>query len=310
MSPKVIGSVRLTSLAWRYSTVIHRQWAVTVRIRRPSRIVSALLGRALAKPLDAAILPSVNPMGPHRDLSEACRHDHGFATTNWTVVLRAQREASPESQSALDRLCRDYWYPLYVYARRRGCAHEDGQDLVQGFLAQLLARNSLLKVAPEKGRFRSFLLASFNYYLADVRDRGRAQKRGGGQEILPMNSDEADRRYRLEPSDERSPELVYERRWAFAIIEQVFASLESEYTRADKLGLYRELQPFLLGDKSHGTYAEVASRNAASEGAIKMAVLRLRERYRELFREAIGRTVESPDEIEAEFAHLLSVIST
>ncbi len=249
-------------------------------------------------------------MPPDRHPSEPAQQDRVFATTRWTVVLNAQRESAPGHAAALNQLCRNYWYPLYAYTRRRGYSHEDAQDLIQAFFAHLLDRKSLLKVAPEKGKFRSFLLASLNYFLADAWDRKRAQKRGGGREMLSLDTEQADQRYRLEPADEQSPEKVFERRWALAIIELVFKGLEAEYSAAGKAEVYRALQPFILGDKSHGTYADAAAKLGTSEGAIKMAALRLRHRYREVFREVIGQTVEDPAEIEAEFSYLLRVISS
>ncbi len=233
-----------------------------------------------------------------------------FATTSWTVVLNAQREGAPGNQVALDQLCRNYWYPLYAYVRRRGHSHEDAQDLIQGFFAHLLDRKSLLKVSREKGKFRSFLLASLNYFLSDARDYDRAQKRGGGREFISLDTEDADRRYRLEPADLRSPEKLFERRWALAVIEQVFKGLEREYATAGKAALYRELKPFLMGDKSHGTYTDTAAKLGSGEGAVKMAVFRLRQRYRELFREVIAQTLDDPSETDEEFSYLLSVISS
>ena len=249
-------------------------------------------------------------MPSDQHLSGLLTRDRVFSTTSWTVVLNAQHESAPGHQAALNQLCRNYWYPLYAYARRRGHSHEDAQDLIQAFFAHLLDRKSLLKVAPEKGKFRSFLLASLNYFLADAWDRQRAQKRGGGKATVSLDIEDADQRYRLEPADDRTPEKVFERRWALAIIELVFKGLETEYTQAGKAEVYRVLQPFLLGDKSHGTYADVAAKLGTSEGGIKMAVSRLRQRYRERFREVIGQTVEDPAEIEAEFSYLLGVISS
>ncbi len=232
-----------------------------------------------------------------------------FATTNWTVVLSAKGSTAPGQAAALEQLCQTYWYPLYAYVRRRGYSHEDAQDLIQGFFAQLLDRRSFGRVSPDKGKFRSFLLASLGYFLADDRDRNRARKRGGGQPIISIEAQEAEDRYRLEPVEQNTPEKLFERRWALAILEHVLKRLEMEYAASGKSALFQELQPFLLGDKSHGTYQESAVKLGSTEGAIKMAVSRLRQRYRELFREIIAQTVADPSEIEEEFSHLFSVIA-
>lgn len=166
---------------------------------------------------------------PESDLREAAARDRVFATTSWTVVLNAQRGDAPGSGEALDQLCRSYWYPLYAYVRRRGYGHEDAQDMIQAFFAHLLDRKSLLKVSLDKGKFRSFLLASLNYFLADARDRSQAQKRGGGRQFVSFEAEDANRRYSLESADRRTPEKLFERRWALAIIERVFGALEQEY---------------------------------------------------------------------------------
>src|SRR5438046_4298853 len=148
-----------------------------------------------------------------------------FATTHWSVVLAAKEGDSPSVQEALEKLCRTYWYPLYAYLRRRGCTEHDAQDLTQGFFAQLLERRSIQGVEREKGKFRSFLLASLNYYVADVRDRANAQKRGGGREVFSLDAQAAEERYRLEPADERSPDKLFERRWALTLLDQGLAGL-------------------------------------------------------------------------------------
>src|SRR5881628_1700770 len=148
-----------------------------------------------------------------------------FATTHWSVVLAAKEGDSSSVQDALEKLCRTYWYPIYAYLRRRGCGEHDAQDLTQGFFAQLLERRSIQGVEREKGKFRSFLLASLNYYVADERDRANAQKRGGGRQILSFDAQEAEQRYRLEPMDERSPDKLFEHRWAMTLLDQVLARL-------------------------------------------------------------------------------------
>src|ERR1043166_1148159 len=151
-----------------------------------------------------------------------------FATTHWSVVLAAGKSDASQANEALEKLCRTYWYPIYAYLRRRGRGEQDAQDLAQGFFAQLLERRSIQGVEREKGKFRSFLLASLNYYVADERDRAHAQKRGGGRQILSFDAHEAEERYRLEPVDERSPDKLFERRWAIALLDQVLVRLAEE----------------------------------------------------------------------------------
>src|SRR6266496_930251 len=169
-----------------------------------------------------------------------------FATTHWSVVLAAGRSDAPQSAEALEKLCRTYWYPIYAYLRRRGSGEQDAQDLTQGFFAHLLERRSIQAVEREKGKFRSFLLASLNYYVADERDRANAQKRGGNRQILSFDAHEAEERYRLEPVDERSPERIFERRWAITLLDLVLARLGQEFAAKGKLDLFQRLQPHLV----------------------------------------------------------------
>jgi len=233
-----------------------------------------------------------------------------FATTHWSVVLAAKEADSPSVQEALEKLCRTYWYPIYAYLRRRGYGEQDGQDLTQGFFAQLLERRSIQGVEREKGKFRSFLLASLNYYVADERDRANAQKRGGGREVLSFDVQEAEQRYRLEPADERSPDKLFERRWAMALLDQVLARLGREFADAGKGELFNRLQEFLVGGAGGKAYAEVAREAGMTEEAVKKAVQRMRRRYHQLFREEIAQTVASPTEVDEELRHLCAVLSS
>ena len=232
-----------------------------------------------------------------------------FATTHWSVVLAAGETASPQAAQALEKLCRAYWYPLYAYLRRRGYGEQDAQDLTQGFFARLLERNDLEAVGRQKGKFRSFLLAALNHFLSDEWDRERAQKRGGGQTFISLDDQTAEERYRLEPADELNPEKIYERRWALTLLEQVLRQLEAEFAATGKRQLFEQLKVFLLEDKGVGSYADTAARLEMTEGALRVAVHRLRQRYGELFRDEIAHTVARPEEIEEEVRHLLSVLS-
>ena len=232
-----------------------------------------------------------------------------FATTHWSVVLSAADSRSATAQEALEKLCRTYWYPIYAYLRRRGCGEHDAQDLTQGFFAQLLERRSIQSVEREKGKFRSFLLASLNYYVADERDRANAQKRGGGREVLSLDVQEAEQRYRLEPVDERSPDRLFERRWAMALLDQVLARLGQEFADAGKRELFERLQAFLVEGTGERTYAEVAREMGMTEEAVKKAAQRIRQRYHQLFREEIAQTVASPAGVDEELRHLCQVLN-
>jgi len=232
-----------------------------------------------------------------------------FATTHWSVVLAAGQAGSSASSEALERLCRTYWYPLYVYIRRRGYGVEDAQDLTQGFFTQLLERHSFARAAPGKGRFRSFLLAALNYYLADEHDRARAQKRGGGQVILSFDAQTAEQRYRLEPADHVSPDKAFERQWALALLDQVLARLEQEFRAAGKATLFQRLRGFLVAGTAEESYADAAKDLGMTGEAVKKAVHRLRQRYSELFREEIAHTVENPAEVDDEMRHLCALMA-
>jgi RNA polymerase sigma-70 factor (ECF subfamily) len=232
-----------------------------------------------------------------------------FATTHWSVVLAAGQTESPQAAQALETLCRTYWYPLYAYVRRRGHGHEDAQDLTQAFLLQLLERKSFARVRRDNGRFRSFLLAGLNYFLEDAHDYASAQKRGGGQSVFSFDAQTAEQRYRLEPVDELSPDRLFERQWALALLDQVLARLEQEFREAGKAGLFQRLRGFLVAGRGEATYAEMAAGLGLSNEAVKKAVQRMRHRYYALFREAIAQTVADPAEVAGEMRYLCAVMA-
>jgi len=248
---------------------------------------------------------------PPPDSEHGCSSDRQewFVTTHWSVVLEARDQRSPQAAAALEQLCRTYWYPLYAYVRRRGYGEHDAQDLAQGFFARLVERNYLEAVGRQKGKFRSFLLAALNHFVSDEWDRARAEKRGGRETFISLDDQTAEDRYRQEPADELSPERIYERRWAMTLLDQVLRQLEAEFAATGRLRLFEQLKVFLLDEKGVGSYAETAARLEMTEGALRVAVHRLRQRYGELFRDEIAHTVASPDEIEDEVRHLLSVLS-
>jgi len=245
-------------------------------------------------------------MPPERNPSEPAMRDRVFATTSWTVVLNAQRGDSPGSAAALDQLCRTYWYPLYAYVRRRGHSHEDAQDLIQSFLVSLLHRGSLRSVVKEKGRFRSFLLAALSHFLADEWDKARAQKRGGGQIIISLDDQDADGRYQAEPAAPRSPEELFDRGFALAVLDTALGRLHQEHDGRQKQ--FAVLQQFLGEMPSEGAYERAGLELNLTPGAVRVAVHRLRQRYRELVWAEISGTVSSLSEVEDELSLLLHAL--
>src|ERR1017187_9889527 len=208
-----------------------------------------------------------------------------FTTTHWSLVLNARDPSSALATEALEKLCRTYWYPLYVFVRRQGENDEAAKDLTQGFFARLLEKNYLAQVQREKGKFRAFLLASLKHYLGDERDKARAQKRGGGQPIISLDDTTLEDRYRLEPVDAMDAEKLYERRWALSLLELARQRLKEEYDRAGKSELYGHLKVYETGDRNGPPYAEVAAKVRLSESGVKSAVHSMRQRFLKLVRE-------------------------
>lgn len=232
-----------------------------------------------------------------------------FVTTHWTVVLAAGGGDSSRAQVALTQLCRTYWYPLYAYVRRRGYTSHDAQDLTQEFFAQLLSRQSLAMVDPERGRFRSFLLASLNHFLASEWRRQRAQKRGGDGEQFSLDWAAAEERYDLEPATTASPDRLFEKQWALTLLANVLQRLEAEFHADGRGDLFASLKNTLLGTRETQPYAELASQLGMNESALKVAVHRLRKRYRELVREEIAQTLELGEDVDQEMRHLFQVLA-
>jgi RNA polymerase sigma-70 factor (ECF subfamily) len=228
------------------------------------------------------------------------------AATRWTIVLAARGDAR-EAQNALAQLCETYWYPLYAFVRRQGRNPHDAQDLTQGFFAKLLEKGWLDDVDRNKGRFRSFLLASMRHFLANERDHAQAQKRGGGHSILSLDKDNAESRYAMEPVDNATPEKIFDRRWALTLLEQVLARLRTEFSAAGKSALFDELKSTLSGQPS--PLAAIGKRLGMSEGAAKVAAHRLRQRYRELIRSEVAQTVTDDKEVDEELRDLMSALS-
>jgi RNA polymerase sigma factor (sigma-70 family) len=232
-----------------------------------------------------------------------------FATTHWSVVQLAARNDTTRAHHALSKLCEGYWYPLYAYVRRRGLSPEDAQDLTQEFFVRLLAAQSFADLAPAKGKFRAFLLASLNHFLANEWDRARAIKRGGGAVPISFEEMNPEERYRSEPVDNRTAEKIYERRWTLALLEQVLGRLRGEYEQANKTALFDKLKILLTMGKGAVPLAELAAELEMTEGAVKVAAHRLRQRYREILCEQVAQTVSTAEEVDDEIRYLFSTLS-
>jgi RNA polymerase sigma-70 factor (ECF subfamily) len=228
-----------------------------------------------------------------------------FQTTHWSVILEA---AGGESDIALERLCRVYWFPLYAFVRRQGYEACDAQDLTQGFFELFLAKHYLKDVDREKGRFRSFLLASLKHFLANEWKKAVRQKRGGGLEIISFDAVAAEERYQLESADSSAAENVYDRRWASAVLDSVLAKLRAESVQSGKVDRFQELSGLIFQEPSPGDYARLAAQWKVTESAVRSSVQRMRQRYAALFREEIARTVNDPRDVDGEIAHLLAAL--
>ena len=232
-----------------------------------------------------------------------------FATTHWSVVVTAGQGDSPPARRALETLCRAYWSPIYVYVRRKGYGPDDAQDLTQEFFAQLIAKEHLRLADREKGKFRTFLLATLDYFLAHEWSRAHRQKRGGQFSFISLDQQAPEERYRLEPADNDTPEKRFLRQWALTVLKQAMSRLEGECEANGKGALFREVRNLLSGERDGSAYAEIGRRLALSEGAVRVAVHRLRQRYGELLRGEIAQTVNGPEEVDEEMRYLMSVLS-
>jgi RNA polymerase sigma-70 factor (ECF subfamily) len=231
-----------------------------------------------------------------------------FATTHWSVVLAAGGQNSAQARRSLAALCESYWYPLYCYVRRQGYSAHDAQDLTQEFFLRLLAKNFLGGLSPDRGRFRAFLLAAVKHFLSNERDRARAKKRGGGQKHLPLNFEGAENRFVLEPVDGWTPEKIYDRCCAVALVERALQRVEADYGHSGKAEFFARFKGTLGGENDVLTYGEVASELGMTEGAVKVGVHRLRKRFRQCLREEIAQTVSDPTEIDDELRDLFGAL--
>ena len=230
-----------------------------------------------------------------------------FVTTRWSVVLAARDKSSPDSAAALETLCRAYWYPLYAYVRGTGRSPHDAQDLTQEFFARLLAHDWLRVVLPEKGRFRTFLLVAMKRFLANEWHRDMALKRGAGKVVLPLDTVEAEHRFATEPP--LAPDELYERRWAMTLLNETVERLQAEFAAAGREQEFELLKEWLTADRGSIPYAQLGQVLSINEGAARVAVHRLRKRFRAFFRQTIAETVGANEDVDSEMRHLVGVLS-
>jgi len=246
-----------------------------------------------------------NYISSSSDLSGAGR----FTTTHWSVVLAAGQPTSARYQQALETLCRTYWFPLYAYLRRQGYDTHQAEEHTQAFFARLLEKDGLRLADPKQGKFRSFLLTALKHFLANVSDRARAQKRGGGRKVFSLDAEDAEGKYALEPVDQLSPEKLFERSWALTVLERTMARLQAEAASTNKQKLFEHLKVYLTAEKSSVSYRDVAAELDMTEGAVKVAVHRLRQHYRELLRDEIAQTVTTEEQIDEEIRDLFTALA-
>jgi RNA polymerase sigma factor (sigma-70 family) len=245
------------------------------------------------------------------DSKQLSAHGDRFATTHWSMVVSAGRSPSPEASRSLAILCENYWFPLYAFVRRAGYSADDAQDLTQEFFVRLLAENYLASADRHRGRFRSFLLGAMKHFLANQERSQGAQKRGGHRPVISLDFQSGENRYRqIEPVDNLTPERLYEKRWALALLDLVLSRLREEFRAAGKLTLFDTLKPCLAGGSTKPAYPAIAEELGMSEGAVKVAAHRLRRRYRHLLKEEIARTIVAPETLEDELGDLLAALSS
>jgi RNA polymerase sigma-70 factor (ECF subfamily) len=232
-----------------------------------------------------------------------------FATTHWSVVLAAGKSSSAQQKKALEALCQSYWFPLYAFLRRRGYDNHQAEDYTQAFFAHILEKHDLRTADPKYGKFRSFLLIRLKYFVSDERDRAQAQKRGGGRKILSLSFQNAEGQYALEPADQLSPEMLFEKSWALTVLERTMERLEADMAKKNKQKLFEHLKVCLTTDKDVIPYLDMAVELDMTEGSIRVAVHRLRRQYRKLLRDEIAQTVAGEDQIDEEMGCLFAALA-
>ncbi len=252
----------------------------------------------------AALMFQMSQAPPSQELQS---HGGGFHTTHWSVIMTA-REAAEGSSEAVAALYSRYWYPIYAYIRRTGASSHQAEDLAQDFFCKVLQRDWLANVHPVNGRFRSFLLTCVKNFLANERDKSLAAKRGGGYCIVSFHREEAETRYSLEPADPVTPEVLFERRWVYELLDQTLRALRFEYEQTKRLDLFEDLQSFLPGGKDGISRADLAQKRGLTTNAVDVAIHRMRQRFGLLLRNKVAETVSSESEVDEELRHLISVL--
>jgi RNA polymerase sigma-70 factor (ECF subfamily) len=230
-----------------------------------------------------------------------------FLTTHWSVVQAAGHDSTPNARDALEKLCGSYWYPLYAYVRRKGHCDQDAKDLTQQFFARLLQGGRIALADPARGRFRTFLLTTLNHFLVNEWIKSNREKRGGSIEFVPLHTDDPENIYATEPADDRSPEIVYEQRWAATVMRRAFERLAARYG-SERARLLEAFKPFLWGEKAGTSQAEIAKALGLSSSAVRVAIHRLRKNFREILRDEIAQTVARPEEVDDELRHLVEIV--
>jgi RNA polymerase sigma-70 factor (ECF subfamily) len=227
-----------------------------------------------------------------------------LATTHWSVVLAAAGKPDTHSQAALEELCRTYWFPLYAYVRRHGHTREEAEDLTQEFFRRFLERKDLESVSSERGKFRAFLLASLKHFLLNQWDRAKCKKRGGSVPHLSLDWSTADTQFQVAADTALTPDKLYDREWAVALLARVVERLRDECRADGKEAQFQVLKEFLGGSASESSYANAAARLQMEETAARVAAHRLRKRYRQILRIEIASTLADPSQVEEEIRSL------
>lgn len=231
-----------------------------------------------------------------------------FATTRWSMVLHAASRDDPQAKRSLETLCQQYWLPIYAFVRRRAPQAADAQDLTQAFFLRLLEKESLSQATPTRGRFRSFLLASLEHFLANERERQQARKRGGGLRHWTIDFADGESRFHGEPADAMTPELAFDRQWVTVLLDNVMQRLQTEYEESGRSEQFACLKAAMTGERPHDFYRAAAADLGLSPDAARQAVSRLRKRYRELLRAEVSQTVENPGDVDDEIRQLFAVL--
>lgn len=250
----------------------------------------------------------MSQLSPTRDQAPAS--DMAFYTTHWSVIVAAREQNGPAAQEALAKLCAAYWYPLYAFVRRQGFGPPDAEDLTQEFFRNLLEGKLLRSVGQAGGKFRSFLLTCLKHFLANQRERSQTQRRGGGAQVIPLEVATAETQYLLEPVENVTPEVVFERRWALNVLDQALQRLEQEYAQRNKSDLFEALRGFLPGSQTDDSRSEAAAKCEMSAAAVDVAIHRLRQRYGSVLRQLVALTVSSEAEVDEEIRYLISMLGT